>query len=249
MTDHYLKEIKSSPLDVRSDIARNGMNALYLPIIAYKDYAEGDYETARVGLETSLKLLGDLYQNGFSESVLAIIDQCANLFRVHIAANKIEKAVEVAVDLLNYIYLAKRSPEYMNCDLNEVLTSDDHWSLVNLYTDIIIIKILGTRKRDVIDLFFGSLLEGRNNWLPHDLKQGGEILARLQSGKENRDDVLLSGDYSGILRLPFSLAYIILSALRRQWDGRLNTKAAVVIDNYLSGLPVHKAMSENSWHI
>lgn len=244
--EQLIAAIEAAPLELRSAAARAGMEALYSAVVAYKHYAERDYESALACLERSRQCFETLRADGFERALLAMADLHLNMVRVYVASGQTGKAVDTAVEVLQFLY-SGRGGFSAPADLTTLYTPVELRSITNFFTDALISKLLSTNDHAQIDAFFQQLSATTADWTPGALRTAFETYFRMTKDvvADGLDREFLS--IVSIPALPVSLQYFIVAGHLKHRSEAASPTASSVIDAYFDKLPEVKRLRTYSW--
>lgn len=244
--ERLIAEIDAAPLVLHSDAARAGMEALYCAVVAYKHYAVRDYATAVDCLERSRRCFEALRADGFERALLAMADLHLNLVRVYVAAGQTGKAVDTAVDVLQFLF-SGHGRFAAPTDLAALYSPAELSSIRNFFTDALISKLLSTNDHAQIDAFFQQLSATTARWTPGALRTAFETYFRMTGdlAADGLDREFLSA--VSIPALPVSLQYFIVSGHLKHRREAADPTTSAVIGAYFDGLPEVKRLRTYSW--
>lgn len=98
-----LLALEKQNLKYSNKIAEIGMEAIHLPMLAYLDYVNGDFDNAEVHLKKSIDLLKVLVDSGIDDCKIAALEQYFNLFKIYVNVNKAKEAANIVLQLFSYI--------------------------------------------------------------------------------------------------------------------------------------------------
>ncbi|QDW25501.1 hypothetical protein [Pedobacter sp. KBS0701] len=97
-----LKGLEKLNLTYTNQIAGIGMESIHLPMLAYLDYVNENFDLAELHLTRSIELLQVLIDHGIEDCKIASLEQYLNLFKVYMNVGKVDQAVSIVLNLLSY---------------------------------------------------------------------------------------------------------------------------------------------------
>lgn len=176
---HFLDRIKNAPLRIKSENAKNGMDALFFPLLGYKEYAEGNFAGAKKYQDKAIRALNALVESGMRDALVGVVEQQLNAFRVLCAEKRYEEALAHAVDLVSFVNSGNQNATFAGVDLHTAWTPIDQYDFRIYYTDGIVIKFMSIVEPDLLKPFLATMASSGITWLSKDMQYGFQVMARL----------------------------------------------------------------------
>jgi hypothetical protein len=245
--DHVLGIIESEPLELQSEISRLGMEALESAIVGYRHYVGLDYEASLACMDRCNQCYEQLYHGGFTRILLAQVDLRLNVLRVHVAAGKLDRAVESGIDILKVLYGGSNKFWAHNIDLASMFAPNEFDPISKFFANAVITKIISTNDDATIRMFFLQLFAALPYW-----KQSG-VRAAFEQYSYLFEDVNADGLDREFLRsvslpdLPNTLQYLLVSTHLKKSLKTAGSPALNIIDAYFASLPETNSLRKSSW--
>lgn len=151
---YYINRSEIENIKINNKLAIDGIKAIYFPVIAFENYQNKEYDLAEVNIKKSIQLLDKLILNGCSECINAKLEQNLNLIRIYLFKNNYSKAIEIGIEIINYLITFKKTATYNNVLFKDFVTDKiERNSIFNYYMDsIYICFIKHTKKFHIQDL-------------------------------------------------------------------------------------------------
>lgn len=132
--DNYELDLPEVPYD--------GMMTSYYPMLAFFDYAKGNYDVAKNNLSKSFKHIKKVYDSGEPNALLDLIEQQLNMLRLAFDAGNDSDSLNKANKFLLYVFLGDLSEGYYG-NVNEVYNKggEDKIALFKYYFDSVFKKL------------------------------------------------------------------------------------------------------------
>jgi hypothetical protein len=211
---------------------------VYFPLIGYKAYTEGNYEQALADLNHSIDLINSKMSS--SENVIpflkAKIEQLTNVFRIHVAGKNLNEGIEVAICILQYLNSQERNALFyhdIDVHLEKEIYKTDWLELVNLYTDLILGRLLTLVQHKELDEY--ALFKALTKKL---YKKGNGSWYNILYEYYNNNPTLflqefLSQPLTSIVAMPFSIQYLITSKVFGLYKNHRSTSVKLQWSNFL----------------
>jgi hypothetical protein len=246
LADSLIESMDGEALQLSSPAAHAAMDALFSSAVAYRHYVLRDYAAALACLDQSMGCLDRLYEDGFDDVALTMLDMLMNRIRVHVAENQLELAIAPAVDLLTCLYSGHGKISRTNANFSAMPKAELD-SLISAFTDMVIGKLVSTNDHAFIQTFFDKLFATLPQWSAGALRSAFEHYSRVLANADCDDMDLEFLDGASITTLPVSLQYLIVSAHLRRSRQAIDPAATAVIDKHFAAFPQAGKLRKCSW--
>jgi hypothetical protein len=242
LADWYLSKIDLNNLKA-NDQMKEDMGIIYFPLRSYKAYVNGNYIEALNDLNHSIVLINSKMSTSANtiQFLKAKVEQVTNIFRIHLASKNVNDAIDLATDVLKYLHYQEQSPMFYHA-INLRLETEEHktdWlALVDLYTDIIMKKLLVLIQNQGMDeyaLFKSLTTKLYDNKLTKEPEDSIRLLNEYYNGNTALFlTSLLNLPLSSFTALPFSMQYIIASKIFKLYQKNSGIGVRLHWDNFLA---------------
>lgn len=226
---YWQEKIQASPLRIHTDNARDGMQALYFPVLGNKAYLEKNYQQAQGHQQQAMIILARLFNNGLKVALVARFEQYLNLFRVAWAGGQHAHAIGRAVNLLGFLYTAQPNAVFEVADLTQIFGAAELSDLVDFYSDSIIAKLAASADGSELAEFFRRMAKLEGQYLSVHACLAFQLLADLCAKAPplaSSPALAIPGDFC-LQSLPGSVQMALLLALRQHCFATAAAQGAV----------------------
>jgi hypothetical protein len=246
-TQHLLEAIDGSKLRLATDLAQSGMDSLYYPAVALKDYFDGNHDAALESLTMSLGQFNRLFDHGFGEAVFGMVEMNLNKVRVLVAAGHKQDAINETLELFDFMCGERGGPTYKREKLAAHYDVTGRDTLVAHYMDELLIKFLESAEDGLVDCLMRGLYERCESWLPGNVRNAVGLLQHL-STRSDQPGCSRIDDFSIDLRcLPFSLQFILVKALVARSGCEWNDDRVDTVKHFLSLSSKYGRLAKCRW--
>lgn len=164
--NHFLNKI-SNDINNLNSISKIGMDLVYYPVIAYKEYKFKNYEMAFYYIDIAINKGYELIDNNFNlkDALLAILEQNFNKIKILIKLERIYDVIDISSQMILYLTNGEKN-NLIKISFNKFINENyAYWyEIVSYYVDSIIILLINCINKHSFnfDVFFEILLEKIN---------------------------------------------------------------------------------------
>ena len=212
---YYQNKINFENLNLEKELAKTAINAIYYPIIAFKDYDNRDYVKSREKINLSIKNLDCLILNGCIDCINAKMEQNLNLIRLHISEENFLESKKIALEIIDYIQSKNKATLSYEIPFDKVVPNEhEQYSILCYYFDSIMLSFLKNEKNITFE-FLDEVVKLKSND-SFDMINALYYIKEIynDNSEEYRENQnILNINFSNI---PFILQFLIIEKLKER---------------------------------